>query len=168
MWTLGNIPIVGTGPTVRSRASAMSVGAGTVIGMARKRTDPDRVPPGPWTWQLVRPADQHGRGPHHMLPLSNHEEGTALVAADGTWLLWSEGGYGRPGLLNRAVEDLLREAWRVPRLVRELDETADELDEARRIARHLYGADGRLPAEYGVGREPAPDWLTSAQAGGER
>jgi len=91
---------------------------------------------------------------------SAEEEGYALVAADGTWLLWSEGGYGSPDLFNRAVEDLVRKAWQVPHLMRELDGVAGKLDEARRIARHLYDADGRLPSQYGVGREPTPEWLT--------
>lgn len=126
-------------------------------------TKPDRVPPGPWTWQHVRPTDAPDRRPEDIVPTSTDEEGIALVAADDTWLLWSEGGYGTPELLSRAVEDLLRKAWQVPQLVRELDEVADKLDEARRVARHLYYADGRLLSEYGVGREPAPDWLTNPE-----
>lgn len=148
---------------LKTKAIVVPEDPGTMRRVLYITTEPDRVPPGPWTWQHVRPVDAPDRGPDDIVPASTGEEGIALVAADDTWLLWSEGGYGTPELFNRAVEGLVRKAWRVPHLVSKLDEVTAKLDEARRIARHLYDADGRLPPEYGVGREPAPDWLTSPE-----
>lgn len=57
------------------------------------------MPLGPWTWTNVIPEDVPGFDPE------TEPRGEALVAADGTWLCWSESGFGSPDL-HPAVKDL--------------------------------------------------------------
>lgn len=64
------------------------------------RTDRDLVLPGPWVRKPIRQADVPEAGPGDIVPASTHEEGTALVAAATTRLVWSGGGYRPSELLN--------------------------------------------------------------------
>lgn len=71
------------------------------------------APPGPWVWQKVIP-----RAPDwwpHTEPM-----GTALVAADGTWVVSSEIGYRTPEI-EPAARDLLARAHLVARLPELID-----------------------------------------------
>jgi len=67
--------------------------------------------PRPWRWQQITPR------PSRLDP-EPKPTGTALVAADGTWLLWSEEGYGNPEVASAAVSQMLAAA----------DELLDHLD----------------------------------------
>lgn len=64
------------------------------------------LPAGPWRWECVVP-DAPPRS-----PTETQAQGEALVAADGTWLVWAESGYGSPDV-HPAVKDLLADAWRL-------------------------------------------------------
>ena len=67
-----------------------------------------RVPPAPWAWQRVAPQPAEGSKP------ISEQRGEALVASDGTWLIWAESGYIAPEV-HPAVKDLLARAWQLPR-----------------------------------------------------
>ncbi|MGN6131233.1 MAG: hypothetical protein ACTHOK_12925 [Nocardioidaceae bacterium] len=60
----------------------------------------EELPPGPWAWRAVTPFSAS-------LP----DTGQALVAADGSWVAWSESGYGTVETSHPAVKDLLARAW---------------------------------------------------------
>lgn len=51
------------------------------------------IPPGPWTWQRVHPLPVDDEDTKEV---REERWGEALVAADDTWLLSSESGWGRP------------------------------------------------------------------------
>lgn len=60
--------------------------------------DEQPAPPGPWQWREVTPESE------------DRVYGEALVAHDGTWVIWSEGGYGAPDV-HPAAKALLTRAW---------------------------------------------------------
>lgn len=102
----------------------------------------------------------------------NQPAGEALVAEDGTWLVWAESGHGSPDV-HADVKRVLAEAWR-------LDQALDDRDGAVTMAAHLLEANESLQARldeakawarwaYAITRHagslpmPAgkpPDWLT--------
>ncbi|WP_155992896.1 hypothetical protein [Nocardioides sp. URHA0020] len=67
------------------------------------------APPGPWRWQKVIPDSPPGFDPN-TAPM-----GTALVAADGTWVISSETGYGTPEI-DPAARELIAKAHILERL----------------------------------------------------
>lgn len=62
------------------------------------------VPPGPWYWQQVIPETTPGSPP------ASEPRGQALVASDGTWVLWAESGWGSPEV-HPGAKGLLARAW---------------------------------------------------------
>lgn len=103
-------------------------------------TSPDQpLPPGPWRWRW-------------MWPSPGRPGGMALVAADGTLLLWSPGGFaghdalpdGRPtpevALALAAVPDLAESAAAADELRSDLDRALATALEARQLLRRAAGA----------------------------
>jgi hypothetical protein len=99
----------------------------------------DELPPGPWHWRWVWPTP--GR-----------TSGMALVAADGTLVLWSPGGFATPGEPpdGRPTPDVAAALARIPDLSRvaadaellrsELERTRAVADETRRLLDRAAGA----------------------------
>jgi hypothetical protein len=84
------------------------------------------VPPGPWRWRWVWPTP--GR-----------PAGAALVAADGTLVLWSPGGFAEPGRASdgRPTPDVADALAALPELVGAtagLEALQAELERARTVA----------------------------------
>lgn len=65
------------------------------------------IPPGPWTWRRVIPEAPTEFG----WPEETEEHGLALVAADGSWLVSSESGWGVPEIHSPEVKAALARAW---------------------------------------------------------
>ena len=84
--------------------------------------------------------------------------GEALVAADGTWLVWAESGYGSPDL-HPAVATLLAKAWvlrQLPQLFETWDRfhtATDPIDRADAL-QQLADTMARLHADFTADGEP--------------
>lgn len=76
------------------------------VGTSHQREAEEEVPPGPWHWQRV------SSGASDLSNERTREEpqGEALVDAEGTWLVWAEGGVGFPDV-NPDARELLAKAW---------------------------------------------------------
>jgi hypothetical protein len=119
------------------------------------------VPPGPWRWRWVWPTP--GR-----------PAGAALVAADGTLVLWSPGGFAEPGRATdgrptpdvadalAALPDLVGAAAGMEALQAELERARAVADETRRLlARAADAVDDELDRAGRVD-DGTPDPGTSA------
>jgi hypothetical protein len=123
---------VPTTPTDTSDTTDTASIASTTLGR-------DDLPPGPWHWRWVWPTP--GRS-----------SGMALVAADGTLVLWSPGGFATPGEPpdGRPTPDVAAALARIPDLSRvaadadllrsELERTRAVADETRRLLDRAAGA----------------------------
>ena len=109
------------------------------------------LPPGPWRWRWQWPAEARPAG-------------MALVAADGTLLLWSPGGFAAPGgpADGRPTPDVATALARLPALIESADDAdtlREELDRARAVAaqtrRLLDRAVGIVDDEIGRVHRPA-------------
>jgi hypothetical protein len=109
------------------------------------------LPPGPWRW-------------HWVWPTPGRPSGMALVAADGTLVLWSAGGFAPPGSPpdGRPTADLASALADLPQLARAAagaDTLRWELERARAVAeetrRLLSRAAGTVDDE--IGRVHRPD-----------
>ena len=132
---------------------------------APRRGSSGASPPGPWTWRHVVPRRPAGLSPERQ------PRGEALVAADGTWVLWAQEGYARLEVANAATRALLADACQLPRLrthVRDREQTCAqavrglqaELLEARRWA--WYQRHRSEPLDTDPPGDP-PAWLTGSQ-----
>jgi hypothetical protein len=84
------------------------------------------MPPGPWRWRWVWPT-------------AGRPSGMALVAADGTLVLWSPGGFAPPGAPGdgRPTADVATALANLPELAKTAagaDTLRDELERARAVA----------------------------------
>lgn len=84
------------------------------------------LPPGPWRW-------------HWVWPTPGRPSGMALVAADGTLVLWSAGGFAPPGAPpdGRPTADLASALAELPELARAAagaDTLRGEVERARAVA----------------------------------
>jgi hypothetical protein len=134
---------------VETRTNARSALASTFVRVNNQPAQNDHthdVPPGPWRWDTTHP----GRN------LSDTPGGEGLVAADVTWLLWSESGYASIDVHSDHVRKLIADAWKSGpwhELVDDIEMLSANLEDARFWAR--YHARGDLVRDL----EP-PDWLT--------
>ena len=134
----------------------------------RTRYAPSRAcPPGPWTWRTVVP-----RRPVELSP-ERHPRGEALVAADGTWVLWAQEGYAPLEVVNPAARALLAAAGQLPRLrarirtreqsqAQALRSLQQELLEARRWAWWYCHRGREQSADCAPPAGETPAWLTRA------
>lgn len=125
----------------------------------------DALPPGPWTWEFVAPE------PSELDP-DPEGGGMALVASDGTWVLWADSGYGTPDVLGFGLAlDPPPPAARALAMVPELLADREQLEaDAVRLAfevKRLWGLAGpdttvsgevaELLDRYWRGREAPPE-----------
>jgi hypothetical protein len=112
--------------------------------------DGEDLPPGPWRWRWVWPTP--GR-----------VAGMALVAADGTLVLWSAGGFAPDGAPpdGRPTADVAAALARLPELTTTAagaDDLRSELERARAVAdeakRLLNRAVGAVDDEIGTVHRP--------------
>jgi hypothetical protein len=111
------------------------------------------VPPSPWRWEQVRPDS--GGDP----------KGVALVAADGTWVLYTEAGYGTPQTSDGAAGPHNLEYGRPIEPVAELLAEAPAL--LALLAEGNPAASSEPVREGGTGRPLAYDELAYALAQAE-